>query len=279
MDEPKAMKKEGTHKEQGTADGSAEMQASLWGECPEDWVTIAEQEERPWLGPAYNLVLDRLIYPGNELLDIGCGAGRFCRMASDRGARVTDIDATPELLAIARQRIPEADLRQGDMQFLPFADVSFDVVTGFNSFFCAADSVAAFREAARVLRPGGSLALTAFGHPERCQSSPLLEHLGPLMPKFESSGAEQHEPGVLEGLLEQAGLVRLAVRNSGEDTVRSALARRLAPPPTAQSPSSMNTGAYSPRSDTLLLSRLRMQPREITRAGASIQFPDVGVSK
>jgi SAM-dependent methyltransferase len=173
---------------------------------------------------------------------------------------VSGIDATAELLAIARERVAEADLYQGDLQFLPFKDASFDIVTGFNSFFYAADVVAAFREARRVLRQGGHVAVTAFGRPEQCESSPLFDYLRPLMPKFavEEEETEPHKPGVIEGLLDQAGLgpteagyikvtehhpdldkvlrewmsvgpVRLAVRNSGERAVQTALTEGLRP--------------------------------------------------
>ena len=233
--------------------GSATVQAGLWGERAGDWAELLEKPDRPWLGPAYELVLDRLVGADTRLLDVGCGSGRFCVLAGERGARVAGIDATPELLAIARERNPGADLRHGDLQFLPWDDASFDVVTGFNAFFYAADIVAAFREAARVVRPGGHVALTAFGRPERCESTPVLEFLGPLLPEF-----AVEDEGPLEPLLAQAGLetveaghleiaeeypdletllrawlsigpVRLAVRNAGEEAVRDVLSRAFVP--------------------------------------------------
>jgi SAM-dependent methyltransferase len=247
------------HADVRVAEGSATVQAELWGERAADWAAIAEQDEQPWLGPAYELALGRLaIGPGSRVLDVGCGAGRFCRLAADRGARIAGLDATRQLVAIARGRVPEADLRVGDLQFLPFADASFDAVTGFNSFFYAADIVAAFREAARVLRPGGGLALTAFGRPQECQSAPVLEYLAPLLPQFAvEDDPALHEAGVLERLLAEAGLaatdagylkiaeehpdletllrewlsvgpVRLAVRNAGEEAVRRAVVEALA---------------------------------------------------
>ena len=67
---------------------------------------------------------------------------------------MTGIDAAEGLLALARARVRGRDLRLGDMQALPFDDDSFDVVTGFTSFFFADDIVAALREAGRVARPG-----------------------------------------------------------------------------------------------------------------------------
>lgn len=66
------------------------------------------------------------------MLEVGCGSGVFLRAAADRGARVSGLDASEALLEIARSRVPEADLRVGDMQFLPYGDDSFDVVAGFN---------------------------------------------------------------------------------------------------------------------------------------------------
>jgi SAM-dependent methyltransferase len=230
------------------------MQAGLWSERARDWAELLENPDAPWLGPAYELVLDRLgVGAGTELLDVGCGSGRFCALAAARGARVAGIDATPEFVAIAAERVPRADIRLGDMQFLPWDDDVFDVVTGFNAFFYAADIVAAFREAGRVLRPGGNVALTSFGRPERCESAPALEYLAPLLP---AHAVEDEEP--IDALLARAGLVgresgyleiaeeypdletvlrawlsigpvRMAVRHAGEAAVREALTSAFAP--------------------------------------------------
>jgi ubiquinone/menaquinone biosynthesis C-methylase UbiE len=164
-----------------------------------------------WGIPLYRQVLERLsVESGSDLLDVGCGAGRFCRLAADRGARVSGIDATAPFVEIARERIRGGDFRVGDMEALPWPDDSFDVVTGFNSFFFAADLVHALREARRVARPGGAVALTVFGRPERCESTPMFAALGQVLPS--DSGEDQggpalHEEGVLEALAKEAGLV------------------------------------------------------------------------
>jgi SAM-dependent methyltransferase len=189
--------------------GSATVQGDLWAERARDWAEVMEGWNG-WGVPLYRQVLERLeVAAGTDLLDVGCGAGRFCRIAADRGARVSGIDATAPLVEIARERIRGADLRVGDMEALPWPDDSFDVVTGFNSFFFAADLVHALAEARRVARPGGQVALTVFGRPERCESTPMFAALGQVLPSESGEhegGPALHEPGMLESLAAQAGL-------------------------------------------------------------------------
>ncbi|HXG16628.1 MAG TPA: class I SAM-dependent methyltransferase [Calidithermus sp.] len=79
---------------------------------------------------------------GTRRLDAGCGAGLLALLASFRGAQVTALDASPGLLAIARQRLPAADVREGDREALPFPDPTFDAVTAVNSVFYAEDMAA-----------------------------------------------------------------------------------------------------------------------------------------
>ena len=189
--------------------GSATLQGELWAERARDWAEVMEGWNG-WGIPLYRQVLERLnVGAGTDLLDVGCGAGRFCRIAADRGARVSGIDATAPLVEIAGERIRGADLRVGDVEALPWPDDSFDVVTGFNSFFFAADLGHAMREARRVARPGGQVALTVFGRPERCESTPMFAALGQLLPSESGEhegGPALHEEGVLESLAKEAGL-------------------------------------------------------------------------
>lgn len=197
----------------GHVEGSGKRQSDLWTERARDWADVMEG----WSGwgiPVYRHVLEHVtVDRATSLLDVGCGAGRFSRIAADRGATVSGLDATASFVEIARERVPDGDFRVGDMENLPWADDSFDVVTGFNSFFIAADMVNALREARRVARPGASVAMTVFGRPERCQSTTVFSSLRQFMPPTagraaseEEEGPGLHEEGTLETRLTDAGL-------------------------------------------------------------------------
>jgi len=73
------------------------------------------------------------------------------------------LDAAEALLDVARKRTPSGDFRQGEMEELPFADGTFDVVTGFNSLQYAADPVNALRQARRVSKPSAKVAMAVWG--------------------------------------------------------------------------------------------------------------------
>lgn len=189
--------------------GTAAVQGQLWGARAQDWATYVEQVGLPLFGAALDAAR---VTSGTRLLDAGCGAGLLALLASLRGAQVTAFDASPGLLAIARQRLPAADVRQGDLEALPFADSSFDAVTAVNSLFYAEDMAAAMRELVRVVRPGGRIVVTAWGPPERCEFlTAVMPALRPLMPPPPPGAAPPHpgalsEPGALAAVLQTAGL-------------------------------------------------------------------------
>ena len=162
-----------------TQTGTAEAHGRLWSVNAGDW---AELQER-YVAPAYTAALDALdVRAGSRVLDVGCGAGLALPLAADRGADVSGLDASPGLLDYARRRVPGADIVQGDLQWLPFTDGSFDAVTGFNSFQYAADPAEALREAKRVTAPGGRVLALVWSPAEMCELTPHLKSLGALMP-------------------------------------------------------------------------------------------------
>jgi SAM-dependent methyltransferase len=161
------------------APSTADANGRLWGARARDWAEVQEGQ----FGAGYDDVLARAgVGPGTRLLDAGCGAGMAAMRAAALGAHVAGIDAAPLLLDIARERTPGGDFRVGDLEDLPFADHSFDVVTGFNAFQFAANPVRALSEARRVTRPGGIVAVMTWGRPEGMEAASVVAALRPLMP-------------------------------------------------------------------------------------------------
>ena len=115
---------------------------------------------------------------GTSLLDLGCGEGAFCAFAARRGAIVHGLDVEPDALAQALEAVPSGDFRLGMMESLPWADASFDVVTGFNALQYALDPDLALIEAARVLRPGGRIAVCKWGPPAGNEFFAFLTRIG-----------------------------------------------------------------------------------------------------
>jgi SAM-dependent methyltransferase len=130
------------------------------------------------------------------------------RLAANRGATVAGLDAAAGLLAVARELVPDADLRLGDLGALPYPDDSFDVVTSFNAIQYAADPVAALGEAKRVTVPGGKVVIVTWGEPRDCESRYTMAALRDLVPPPPGAGGPfaLSAPGKLEELAEAAGL-------------------------------------------------------------------------
>ncbi|MBL8832892.1 MAG: methyltransferase domain-containing protein [Rhodospirillales bacterium] len=108
--------------------------------------------------------------PDDHVLDIGCGIGGPARwIAKAAGCRVTGVDLVPEFAAAGRElctatgQLDRVDIRVGDALALPFADATFDRAYSQNVAMNISDKVAMYREALRVLKPGGIFVLSNLG--------------------------------------------------------------------------------------------------------------------
>ncbi|MFF2721908.1 class I SAM-dependent methyltransferase [Streptomyces sp. NPDC058011] len=105
------------------------------------------------------------VHADEDVLDMGCGTGRFTVLMAQAGARVSGLDISRAMLDQAHEKLAEhghaADLREGDMAHLPFDDASFDTVTSMLALMHIPleDRQAVFDEVYRVLRPGGRMLL------------------------------------------------------------------------------------------------------------------------
>jgi SAM-dependent methyltransferase len=157
--------------------------------------------------------------PGTRLLDIGCGPGTITAAAAGRGAHATGVDLAEGMLELGRARHPDLELVTGDAEDLPFPDATFQAVVGGFVLNHLPDPEAALAEVARVLAPGGRLAVAVWQPPE---ANPLL---GELTQAVRDAGVEvrgglpagpdpyrlSDEPG-MRAFLQLAGPVRIEVR-------------------------------------------------------------------
>ena len=177
----------------------------------QDWPPLPEQEHRP-LHQAVLAALGRVA--GKRLLDVGCGVGLFLRAAERRGALVAGTDTAVARLEIARWALPDADLRvTAPADALPFDSGTFDVVTART-----ADGSAVLTELARVVRPGGLVAVGGWVRPSGCWSETFAGHLRRLELLPPATGSD----GGLDGALRSVGLT---VRGGGDVRFTAAFPR------------------------------------------------------
>ena len=140
-----------------------------------DVVEFKQGVRATWAAGDFDVVAERIwavgercvghagVKAGDVVLDVACGTGNAALRAAQAGAQVTGADLTPELFVAAQRRAAEmgveVDWIEADAEDLPFEDESYDVVLStFGCMFAPRHEMAA-GEIARVLRPGGRIAL------------------------------------------------------------------------------------------------------------------------
>jgi ubiquinone/menaquinone biosynthesis C-methylase UbiE len=139
---------------------------------------------------------------GDRLLEIGCGGGLLLRDALASGAAATGLDHSEEMVTLARERAPGAEVVLGGAEELPFSNASFTAVAMSVVFFFLADPLAALGEARRVLAPGGRIAVYT--------TSPRLRGT-PAAPEPVAGLCHFYEDDELVALADSAGFANVAV--------------------------------------------------------------------
>jgi SAM-dependent methyltransferase len=143
--------------------------------------------------------LELLPSPGRQTVDIGCGEGRLTRHLKELGHRIVGVDASPSMVAAAREADPSMDIRVADAAALPFADNRADLAAAFMSLHNVDALAAAVREIARVLTPGGKLCfaivhpINSAGHFERQTADAPFIIDGDYLRPFHFSDTEERD--------------------------------------------------------------------------------------
>ena len=109
-------------------------------------------------GPIVRRILDDL--PAGVAVDAACGTGRHSLYLAAQGHRVIGVDSSPDMLAVARAKLPDGDFRAGDLHDLPVGDADADLVVCTLALNHVPDLAPIFVEFARVLRPGGHVVVS-----------------------------------------------------------------------------------------------------------------------
>jgi demethylmenaquinone methyltransferase/2-methoxy-6-polyprenyl-1,4-benzoquinol methylase len=113
-----------------------------------------------------SFLVSRLPADGGHVLDVATGTGLVAQALLRRGFRVTGLDQSAEMLAVARRRFGDrVELVEASADALPFPDASFDHLTFTYLLRYVDDPAATMREMARVVRPGGTVAMLEFDVP------------------------------------------------------------------------------------------------------------------
>jgi SAM-dependent methyltransferase len=195
-------------------DEGLKWQVEVWNRISP--IYLREIDNR-FTGVIEGIVRRAELQPGHQVLDLGTGTGTAAARAAlavAPGGAVTAIDISPEMLAIARDRIASMGLsnitfQEGRAEEIPAPSGQFDAVLASLSLMYVIDRNAAAREIARVLRPGGRLVAAVWGGPEEADIVLLQQTAGSFAPKPPVPGVGPGalaDPSEFLAQLERAGI-------------------------------------------------------------------------
>lgn len=151
--------------------------------------------------------------PGQDVLEIGCGAGLFTERLAESGVALVALDVSPDLLGAARTRLRghrNVMLMRGDIETLPFSSRCFDAVVG-SSVLHHLSVASSLQEIWRVLKPGGRI---AFAEPNMLNPQIMIQKNVPFIKRW--AGDVPHETAFIrwrfERMLCQVGFSEMTIK-------------------------------------------------------------------
>ena len=210
---------------------------SQFGAAANAYTTSAGHSDPALLGRVLELAQPK---PGDRALDIATGAGHTALTLAPHVASVVAFDLTQEMLEetarnAAARGLTNVTTRQGAAEKLPFEDSSFDIVAVRQAPHHYADIRAAIREMARVVKPGGRVAIIDSRAPEDDELDRAFNHIEKLR---DPSHVRDWRPSEWRAMVEEAGLRIVAEHldfytENGKPMDFDAWTRRMKTPPAA----------------------------------------------
>lgn len=134
--------------------------------------------------PGIQRVLRSHISPSRpwRVLEVGCGSGFWLGILQNAGCLVSGLDASEEMLALARSRLGYVDLRHGTAESLPWPEATFQCVFMINALHHFNDPYQSIQEGVRVLKPGGALMIIGLDPYAKGQKWYLYEYFPETLP-------------------------------------------------------------------------------------------------
>jgi SAM-dependent methyltransferase len=177
------------------------------GGDPDRWSGIASDWSALWgsfpLPVWQRFVAVAKIGPGISVLDAGCGSGELLAHLASEGALVSGLEPATGMAALARLRVPGAEVREASLDEIPWPDDSFEVATAVNAVQFAEDGLAELR---RVTRPGGRVAVANWAEAARNDVDVLEAAIAAAREEDVLPGGPLREPGGLASAFVAAGL-------------------------------------------------------------------------
>jgi SAM-dependent methyltransferase len=172
------------------------------GSAADFWSGASYERIAETFAPIHDRIVAELdVRPGTGLLDVGCGTGGVALRAARAGADVVGIDISTDQLGKAREAANDAGLAigldEGDCAELPYANAEFDAVSSAFGAIFAPDHERAAAELARVCRPSGRLALTAWPKDEWSEVSARAGRVVSAGPDARDWAEEEHVRALL----------------------------------------------------------------------------------
>ena len=179
------------------------------GADEDGWSSVATEWAELWgehAEPVHRAIVESTgIRWGSRVLDVGCGSGEFLCLLESLGTLPAGVDPAPAMVDLSRKTAPHADVREGEIEELPWPDNSFDVVTAINALQFADDAGDGLRELVRVATPGGFVAVSNWAEGSLNDLDVIERAIATFHGDEVSPDGELREAGGLERLFEGAG--------------------------------------------------------------------------